>query len=249
MAKKAKPFKAFVEKHGELEAKYLRRMMLKVGQVKLDPRCQPRAEVNSDRVQEYATKMESGECFPEIVVFCDGTAYWLADGWHRVLARKLAGLKTIMAKVYAGGMREAILYSVHANHNKHLARTSKDKRRSVHTLLLDKVWVDWSDQQIAKQCHVTTSFVAIQRNDLAQKGHDVIRRERKQRDNGKGQTRQRFSGARASGGSLYRTEAGNALRKIAWEYLMATLDGHSMIDLMPLIDKAREIRDRAKRAA
>src|SRR5436190_19044285 len=35
-------------------------------------------------VDDYATDMEQGADFPAVILFCDGTTYWPADGFHRI---------------------------------------------------------------------------------------------------------------------------------------------------------------------
>ncbi len=43
-------------------------------------------EINETTVADYAADMASGAGFPPVVVYFDGTDYWLADGFHRVRA-------------------------------------------------------------------------------------------------------------------------------------------------------------------
>ena len=70
---------------------------LKLSLIQSDMLLEPRAEFRDDWVGEYALDMENGAAFPPIVVFFDGTSYWLADGFHRTgcsaLALKKKGLR------------------------------------------------------------------------------------------------------------------------------------------------------------
>lgn len=59
--------------------------------IRTDGGTQPRARLNEDQVAEYVEAMESGATFPPLVVFHDGAAYWLADGFHRYHAATARG--------------------------------------------------------------------------------------------------------------------------------------------------------------
>lgn len=133
---------------------------LDLTKIKLDQSAQPRESLNNDRIAEYADAMKSGDQFPPLTVFHDGSTYWLADGFHRHYAAQHAGLKYIRCYVRQGGLRDAILYSVGANAKHGLARSDEDKRRAVMRLLDDAVWSTWTDRDIAKRCHVSHPFVA-----------------------------------------------------------------------------------------
>ena len=47
---------------------------------------QSRVRIDDDTVKEYAELMSAGVELPPLVVFWDGTEYWLADGFHRYFA-------------------------------------------------------------------------------------------------------------------------------------------------------------------
>lgn len=127
---------------------------------------QPRAAMNHQTVTEYATDMGEGAQFPPVVVFYDGSDYWLADGFHRVEAACSIEITQIAATVRQGTIREAMLYSVGVNATHGLRRTSADKRRSVMTLLSDKEWSQWSNREIARQCGVHHQMVGKIRGSL-----------------------------------------------------------------------------------
>ncbi len=67
----------------------LERRSLHIGDIRLNGGTQPRVEVSADLVDEYALAMAaSATTFPPPVVYFDGDAYWLADGFHRMHAAK-----------------------------------------------------------------------------------------------------------------------------------------------------------------
>ncbi|MBB4858283.1 hypothetical protein HNO88_001602 [Novosphingobium chloroacetimidivorans] len=95
-----------------------------------------------------------------MIVYFDGTSYWLADGFHRTEAHRLIGASTILADVRQGTQRDAVLYSVGANASHGYRRTNADKRRSALRLLNDPEWSAWSDREIARRCGVSAPLVA-----------------------------------------------------------------------------------------
>lgn len=134
-------------------------MKLQISQIIMDHQAQPRTEINSTTIQEYAEVWKDGAGFPPITVFSDGDNFWLADGWHRVLSAKVAKVPELEADVKPGILRDAILYSAGANAIHGMRRTNADKRRAVETLLKDPEWVTRSDRWIAEQCAVNNKWV------------------------------------------------------------------------------------------
>ena len=88
---------------------------LNLSLVRTDGGTQPRTEINYDVVREYAQDMMLGVSFPPIIIFFDGTDYWLADGFHRYYGAKQICREAIDADVREGTRRDAILYSVGTN--------------------------------------------------------------------------------------------------------------------------------------
>lgn len=127
---------------------------------------QSRAEISREVVSDYAELVKAGTEFPPVVVFHDGSAYWLADGFHRYEAYAQAGMNEIPADLRQGTQRDAVLFSVGANASHGLRRTNDDKRRAVMVLLNDPEWSAWSDREIARQCGVSHPFVAALRASL-----------------------------------------------------------------------------------
>ena len=141
--------------------------MLSIDAIKLDQRCQPRATMDPELIQDYAAAMTEGAEFPPLTVYRDGSTYWLADGFHRIAAAQEAGQAHVVCNVERGTIRDAILHAVGANSTHGKRRTNLDKRRAVETLLTDAEWEKWNDSQIARQCAVSSNFVGVMRRSLS----------------------------------------------------------------------------------
>jgi hypothetical protein len=135
--------------------------------IRTDGGTQPRAELNSDLIDEYAKAMTEGAKFPPVTVFYDQLSYWLADGFHRFEAAKKIGSQIIDADIQQGIYRDAILYSVGANATHGLRRSNADKRKAVLKLLSDPEWCQWSNSEIAKQCGVGEWLVRKLKEELS----------------------------------------------------------------------------------
>jgi hypothetical protein len=139
---------------------------IKISEIQKDGGTQTRAEIDNAKVDEYAEQMAAGVKFPPAIVYYDGTAYWMADGFHRTFAAEKAGKNEIECTIRQGTRRDAILCSVGANATHGMPRTNADKRRAVETLLQDDEWAKWSDRNIAEKCAVSSPFVAHVRESI-----------------------------------------------------------------------------------
>ena len=99
--------------------------------IRIDGGTQSRAELNHATVDEYSEAMAEGDTFPPIVVFFDGSSYWLADGFHRYFGADHAGMTEIQAEVLHGTQQDAQLFSFSVNAAHGLRRTNADKRKAV----------------------------------------------------------------------------------------------------------------------
>jgi len=134
---------------------------------KIQKCAQARISISEDTIAQYVEHIESGGQFPPIIVFFDGQDYWLADGWHRLLAHERSGCLTIKSEVKHGGKRDALQYALSANSAHGLPRTNADKRNAVEIALADPEWSTMSTREIAKLCNVSHNMVAeIQRGLL-----------------------------------------------------------------------------------
>lgn len=141
--------------------------MIELSKINIGGGTQARAELNQSVVAEYAEIYKSGGQMPPVVVFFDGSEFWLADGFHRFFGAKQAGKTEIVEDRFLGTKRDAVLYSLSANANHGLRRTNADKRRAVETLLNDAEWASFSDRKIAEICAVGHPFVAAIRKPAA----------------------------------------------------------------------------------
>ena len=138
--------------------------MIQITKINTVSGTQARTSLNQEIVSEYADAYRSGASMPPVIVFFDGSTYYLADGFHRYFAAKEAGVESIVEEVIPGTLRDAILYSLSANSKHGLRRSNEDKRKAVSTLLDDPEWSTWSDRKIADACAVSHPFVAAIRN-------------------------------------------------------------------------------------
>lgn len=149
--------------------------------IRTDGGTQARDGLNDATVRDYAETWQTLSSrqngfleMPPIVVYHDGTHYWLADGFHRVAAYQQfldggsasASPRAIRAEVRQGTQRDAILFACGANDTHGLRRTQADKRRAIERLLRDDEWRQWSDSEIARRCNVSHPTVATVRREL-----------------------------------------------------------------------------------
>lgn len=149
--------------------------MIELTQIRTDGGTQARAAINEETVAEYAEAMANPTTvFPPVIVYYDGTNYWLADGFHRAAAWERLGRTEVPAEIRQGDRRQAILHSVAANAAHGLRRTNADKRRAVMTLLEDPEWGQWSDQAIAEKVRVGRAFVTKMRGECILSSDDKM---------------------------------------------------------------------------
>lgn len=131
---------------------------LKLADIRMDAGTQIRASLNEDTIGEYAERMLAGDKFPPADVFFDGKAYYLADGFHRILAAKRAKLSVFPCNVHPGSADRALWFAIAANREHGLQRTTADKQRAIE-LAFNK-FPKKTQQQIADQVGCTQQYVA-----------------------------------------------------------------------------------------
>jgi hypothetical protein len=132
----------------------------------MDGGTQPRATIDFDAVFDYMDAMTDGANFPPVIVYYDGTDYWLADGFHRVKAAEKADHEEITCEVHQGTQEDAQWYSFSANKTNGLRRTNDDKHRAVKAALMHPKGAGQSDSQIARHVGVDHKTVAAWREKL-----------------------------------------------------------------------------------
>ena len=148
-------------------------MNIGLDKIRIDCGTQARASIDQAVVANYAEEMLMGAVFPPVTVFHDGVDNYLADGYHRYFAAKMAGSPGIDVTVINGTLRDAVMFSLSANHDHGLHRSNADKRKAVVTMIDDFEWTDWSDREIAKACKVGHSLVSIVRNEMGKNKEEV----------------------------------------------------------------------------
>ena len=101
----------------------------------LDLSLQTRSGTDAETINNYAEAMADGAQFPDVTVFTDGTHYWLADGFHRVMAAKQLGKKQISADVRKGTEDDAVVFGGTANNKQGKRPTRADVQH-----FLEMVW-------------------------------------------------------------------------------------------------------------
>lgn len=177
------------------------RQLVTLDDLELDGGTQPREAMDEALIQEYSERMSvddrgfvvdpEGVDWQKLTVFEDDDGQrWLADGFHRTMAAKLAGITSFQADFREGSLREAITYSLGVNANHGKRRTNADKRRAVERALSDAEWISWADARIARLCKVSRPFVTSVREELERSGEITFQVE-VYRENGQAQFRER----------------------------------------------------------
>lgn len=109
--------------------------MTKIKIADLDLSLQTRAGTDAETINNYAEAMADGAHFPEVTVFTNGERYWLADGFHRVMAAKQNGKATIPADVRKGTADDAVVFGGTANNKQGKRPTMADVQH-----FLSMVW-------------------------------------------------------------------------------------------------------------
>ena len=108
---------------------------MKIKIEELDLSLQTRAGTDAETIDNYAEAMADGAQFPEVTVFTDCTHYWLADGFHRVMAAKQNGRTVIAADVRKGTEDDAVVFGGTANNKQGKRPTRADVQH-----FLQMVW-------------------------------------------------------------------------------------------------------------
>lgn len=131
---------------------------LPLDSIVFDAGTQVRASLDQQVVADYAHAMTEGSEFPPIVVFHDGTRYYLADGFHRFMAAQRLSVGDIAAEVRPGTQHEAVWFALGANRTNGRRLTEADKSHAVVVAL--QTWPERLHTEIAAQIGCTPSLVS-----------------------------------------------------------------------------------------
>lgn len=132
-------------------------MRVKLSDISNDTSIQCRSRIEIEVICDYAERMTDSDVFPPVTLFSDGKTYWIADGWHRVMAAKHIGANDIDADVKHGTRLDALKVALKANSVHGLRRSNEDKRRCVQVACAEFPFN--SNRQIAVMCGVSDTFV------------------------------------------------------------------------------------------
>lgn len=141
--------------------------------IRLDGGTQCRASLDAEHIATLADAWQDGAKIPAVVVFHDGSNYWLADGFHRYHAAQRCDFRDIEAEVRSGTRCDAVKFALGANAAHGLRRTNADKRRAVEIAL--KEFPKLSSREIAKVCAVSHELVDRSRPELADSASSTTR--------------------------------------------------------------------------
>lgn len=145
---------------------------LRIDLIRCDGGTQMRVEVSDDVAISYAERMAAGDTFPTVTVFHDGNSLWLADGFHRIAARRRLMLAdqerwiTIDADLRAGTREDAVRFAIAANRSNGLRRTNADKQIAVRAALSHPAMREMSDECIADEVGVARVTVRNARQQV-----------------------------------------------------------------------------------
>lgn len=139
---------------------------LPISEIVRDTALQPRAQLDSAIIQEYAERIKAGDKFPPLDVWDTPEGMLLSSGFHRVAAYESAGVKKVECEVHQGTRRDAIWHALGENKTHGLKRTNADKRRAVELALSDEEWRKRSDRSIAEYLGVSNFTVSTIRKEI-----------------------------------------------------------------------------------
>lgn len=118
---------------------------------------QARVATNDEAISSYADAMLEGAQFPPVIVYYDGSKYWLADGFHRFLAAQRNEAGSIASEIHEGSRTDALRHALGANATNGIYRSNADKRNACEVALEE--WPNMSNAVIAELCKVSPDLV------------------------------------------------------------------------------------------
>jgi hypothetical protein len=136
-------------------------MKYAVEELVLESRCQARAEIRPEAVEDYAAAYAAKTKLPPIAVFIVGDAPYVVDGFHRVAAALKSGVSFLeVVQVGRGSIDDAAWYATGVNQSHGVRRSNADKRKAVLMALETPAGREASSAAIAKHCGVSDMLVS-----------------------------------------------------------------------------------------
>lgn len=131
---------------------------------------QVRSEIRNDVAEEYSERYKLGKehGMPPPILYKVGSDYLIADGWHRITAMEMVGIKSELFDVCEGTAEACLIRALKANSSHGLRRTNADKRASA--MLAIKKFPNQSNASLADMCGVGDDLIAEIRKQLETKG-------------------------------------------------------------------------------
>jgi hypothetical protein len=124
---------------------------------------QVRAVTDMGVCKRYSEAKAAGSVFPPVLVYFDGEDHWLADGFHRVRAYEILGLREIKAVVRRGTVDDALLGAIEENGDDRVDRKLNDEDRKHAAEIMIRRFTNWSDNEISKRTGCNKGVVKIVR--------------------------------------------------------------------------------------
>ena len=134
--------------------------------IRLDGNTQARVSLDEQVVDSYAELMKEGTEFPPIVVFHDGSDYWLADGFHRYFALKKNNSSLVSVEVHHGTRKDAKWFGYGANGKKGKGWEKQDLRKIMAEIIEDADYKDKTNAEIARHIGISKMHVGRLMADL-----------------------------------------------------------------------------------
>ena len=133
----------------------------------LDERCQPRAILNPEAVQEYADAYREEVALPALEVALVEQDMVLLDGFHRLAGARQADQSFVRVTVVEECDIGRALWLAASRNQKHgVRRTSADKRQATLLALRSDVGQEQSVRTIAEWVGVSKTLVSDMRQEL-----------------------------------------------------------------------------------
>ena len=139
---------------------------ISISEIVRDTSLQPRAQLDSGTIQEYADAIKAGAEFPPVDIWETPEGMLLSSGFHRVAAYETAGVKNIPAEIHQGTRRDALWHAVGENKSHGNRRKPEDTARAVSLALADPELSTRSNRVIADHIGVGETTVRRHRDEF-----------------------------------------------------------------------------------